>query len=144
MNAKIKLTRFLIALSGALFILVPATASAHDNLGGDELAATDWMLIAALVVATMAIIAGIWGFTSGQFNNIEKSKYTMLDYAEDFDAIMAEADARERAAKLTEAEPQARKAQGQTAATPQVRLDPKAAQADRAPIAQRTCREELV
>ena len=55
----------------------------------------------------------------------------MLDYAEDFDAIMAEADARERAAKLTEAEPQAQ-AQGQTAATPQVRLDPKAAQAARA------------
>ena len=81
-------------LTGLLLTIAPSQVFAHDNLGGDELAVANWMLIAALVVLVMGILAGIWAWRAGQFSNIEESKYRMLDTAEDFDAIMAEADAR--------------------------------------------------
>jgi nitrogen fixation-related uncharacterized protein len=99
MNAKLRLMRVLIGLGGVLLTVAPSTALAHDNLGGDELAVANWMLIAALVVIVMGVLAAIWAARAGQFNNIEESKYRMLDTAEDFDAVMAEADAREAAAR---------------------------------------------
>lgn len=91
MRAKLRLMRVLIGMGGTLLITMPSSALAHDNIGGDELAAANWMLIAALVTVVMGVLAGIWAWRSGQFSNIEESKYRMLDTADDYDAIMAEA-----------------------------------------------------
>jgi nitrogen fixation-related uncharacterized protein len=82
-----------------MLVMAPGTAFAHDNLGGDELATANWMLIGAMVTIVIGLLWGLWAINSGQFNNIEESKFTMLDNSEDFDAVMAEADERERAAK---------------------------------------------
>jgi nitrogen fixation-related uncharacterized protein len=98
MKAKLKLSRGLIGLGGLLLIAAPSSALAHDNLGGDELAVANWMLIAAIVVIVMGVLAGIWAAKTGQFTNVEESKYRMLDNADDFDTIMAEAEARAAAA----------------------------------------------
>jgi hypothetical protein len=81
-----------------MLVVAPSRALAHDNLGGDELAATNWMLIGAMVVVLMGVLAGIWAWRSGQFNNVEESKYRMIDLSEDYDSVMAEVDARERVA----------------------------------------------
>ena len=102
MKAKLRLMRGLIGLGGALLIAAPSPALAHDNLGGDELAVANWMLIAAVVVIVMGILAGIWAAKTGQFTNVEESKYRMLANADDFDAIMAEADARAAASRSPE------------------------------------------
>jgi nitrogen fixation-related uncharacterized protein len=91
--------RFLFGLGGLMLIMAPGTAFAHDALGGDELAVADWMLIAAVVTMVIAGLAALWAYKAGQFSNIEDSKYTMLESAEDFDQVMAEADERERAAR---------------------------------------------
>jgi len=88
---RLRVMRALFALGGLLLIAAPSTASAHDNLGGDELAASNWMLICALVVLVMGVLAAVWAARAGQFSNVEESKYTMLDTAEDYDAIMAAA-----------------------------------------------------
>ncbi len=98
MNTKLKSMRILLGLGCALLLFVPSTALAHDNLGGDELAATWWMLVAAVVVIVMGILAGIWALRDGQFSNIEDSKYRMIEIADDYDAIMAEVDARKQRA----------------------------------------------
>lgn len=89
----------IVPLTGALILaLVPSAASAHDNLGGDELAVANWMLVGAVVTVVIGVLWGIWAYRSGQFNNVEASKYTMLENADDYDAIMAEFDAKQRAA----------------------------------------------
>ncbi len=93
MKAKLLLMRLLLGLSGGLLAAAPTVAFAHENVGGDELAAANWMLIGAFVVALMGVLAGLWAWSTGQFSNVEESKYKMLDTAEDFDDIMAEADA---------------------------------------------------
>jgi cbb3-type cytochrome oxidase maturation protein len=98
--------RILVGLGGFMLIVAPGTAFAHDNLGGDELAVANWMLVGALLTIVMGVLAGLWAMRSGQFNNIEESKYSMLDTAEDYDAIMAEADERERAAQAARREAQ--------------------------------------
>lgn len=97
MKVKVRMMRLFIGAGGTLLALSPGMASAHDALGGDELAVANWMLIGAMVTVAIGLLAAIWGFKTGQFNNIEESKYSMIDTAEDFDAIMAEADAREEA-----------------------------------------------
>lgn len=74
----------------ALLALVPGRALAHDNLGGDELAMSNLMLIGAVLVILMATLAGIWAWQAGQFNNVEESKYRMLDTADNYDAVMEE------------------------------------------------------
>ena len=99
MKLKLRLIRILFALGVFMLVMAPSTASAHDNLGGDELAVANWMLIAAIVTIVIAALAGLWAYKSGQFSNVEESKYSMLDRAEDFDEVMAEADERERAAR---------------------------------------------
>jgi len=104
MRAKLLLMKALFGLAGVLLILAPTTVLAHDNIGGDELAAANWMLIGSFVVALTGILAGIWAWRAGQFTGIEESKYTMLDTADDYDAIMAEADARENRIRAGEIE----------------------------------------
>lgn len=89
-----------------MLMVAPGTAFAHDNLGGDELAVANWMLVGAMITIVMGILAGVWAMRSGQFNNVEESKYSMLDTSEDFDVVMAEADERERAAKAAQQEAQ--------------------------------------
>jgi nitrogen fixation-related uncharacterized protein len=101
--------------AGLLLALAPASAFAHDNLGGDELAAANWMLIGAIITIVIGLVWGVWAFNSGQFSNVEESKYRMLDLAEDYDAIMAESDARERAEREAEVAKQAAQASGSTA-----------------------------
>src|SRR5438876_6249325 len=108
MNAKLKSMRILLGLGAALLLFAPSTALAHDNLGGDELAASWWMLVAAVVVIVMGVLAGIWAMRDGQFSNIEESKYRMIEIADDYDAIMAEVDERERATKAATQDTQKR------------------------------------
>ena len=91
MERRLRLMRILIGLGGALLVASPSTALAHENVGGDELAAANWMLIGAMVTIVMGLIAGFWAWRSGQFTNIEESKYRMLEIADNYDAIMAEA-----------------------------------------------------
>ncbi|MDQ3705260.1 MAG: hypothetical protein M3437_08580 [Chloroflexota bacterium] len=101
-------------MSALLLVAVPTVASAHENIGDDELAVANWMLIGAFVAILTGIFMGWWALRTGQFNNVEESKFTMLDNAEDYEAIMAESDARE-AALLAE-EQRASKGQGTKAA----------------------------
>ena len=77
-----------------MLVMAPSPALAHDNIGGDELAAANWMLIGAFAVIVMALLAGLWAFRSGQFNNVEEAKYRMLENADDYDSIVAENDGR--------------------------------------------------
>jgi hypothetical protein len=95
--------RWIAAAGGFLLALAPARVFAHDNVGGDELAVANWMLVGAIITIVLGLIWGVWALRAGQFSNVEESKYRMLELAEDYDAIMAEADARERAAREAEA-----------------------------------------
>ncbi len=104
-----------MALGGLLMVATPSTAFAHDNLGGDELAVANWMLVAAMVTIVIALLWGLWAFKSGQFTNVEESKYTMLDTADDYDAIMAEAEQRELVAKAATEAAQATKPAAESA-----------------------------
>jgi nitrogen fixation-related uncharacterized protein len=101
------------AAAGLLLALVPASAFAHDNVGGDELAVANWMLVGAIITIVIGVIWGVWALRTGQFNNVEESKYRMLELADDYDAIMADVDARERSLREAEA---AAKLAAQTAA----------------------------
>ena len=85
-----------------MLALVPTPAMAHDNLGGDELAVASWMLVFAMVTVVIGVLWGIWALMNGQFSGIESSKYTMLDTADDYEGIMAEFDAEQKAADEAE------------------------------------------
>jgi hypothetical protein len=91
--------RFLLVIGTLGLALVPTVASAHDNLGGDELATANWMLVGAVITIVIGVAWGVWASNTGQFTNIEESKYVMLENAEDYDAIMAEFDAQQQAAR---------------------------------------------
>ena len=97
MTKKLLLSKALLVIAALLIAASPTQAFAHENVGGDELAAANWMLLGALVVAVTGVLAGIWAWRSGQFSNIEESKYTMLELADDYDAIMSEVDLRDQA-----------------------------------------------
>jgi len=73
-----------------MLALAPSQALAHDNLGGDELAMSSLMLIGAVVVAAMGGLALIWAAKAGQFKNVEESKYSMLETADDYDPLILE------------------------------------------------------
>lgn len=90
--------RATVIIGVIMLALVPTPAMAHDNLGGDELAVANWMLVFAMVTVVIGVLWGIWGLMNGQFNSIESSKYTMLDTADDYEGIMAEFDAEQKAA----------------------------------------------
>jgi nitrogen fixation-related uncharacterized protein len=90
MKANFRQARILLITGIAMLALAPGRAFAHDNLGGDELAMSNLMLIGAVLVILMATLAGIWAWRAGQFNNIEESKYRMLDTADNYDAIMGD------------------------------------------------------
>jgi nitrogen fixation-related uncharacterized protein len=94
--------RIVLLIGVIMLALVPAPALAHDNLGGDELAVASWMLVFAIVTVVIGVFWGIWALMNGQFNSIEASKYTMLDTADDYDGIMAEFDAEQKAADEAE------------------------------------------
>ena len=78
MTPKVRMMRLLLGLGGLLAVAAPSSAMAHDNLGGDELAATNWMLIGAIAVIVMGLLAGIWALRDGQFTNIEDIKNTFM------------------------------------------------------------------
>jgi nitrogen fixation-related uncharacterized protein len=89
-------------VSALLVLAAPAIASAHDAIGDDELAVANWMLVGAMFSVVLGLLFGYWAFRSGQFSNVEESKFTMLDMAEDYEAIMSESDAREAAILMEE------------------------------------------
>lgn len=104
---QLRLMRLLWSVGGFLLVSMPSVALAHENVGEDELAVANWMLIAAFVTIVLGAFMGLWAYKSGQFRNVEESKYNMLDTAEDFDSIMAESDTREterEAAQVREAQ----------------------------------------
>jgi nitrogen fixation-related uncharacterized protein len=98
------LPRLVLLLGVIMLALAPSPALAHDNLGGDELAVANWMLVFAMITVVIGALWAIWGLMNGQFDGIESSKYTMLDTADDYDTIMAEFDAEQRAADEAEAQ----------------------------------------
>ena len=103
-------------VSAFLVLTLPTAASAHDAIGDDELAVANWMLVGAMVSVVLGLLFGYWAFRSGQFNNVEESKFTMLDMAEDYEAIMSESDAREAAVLFQEQQRGAKAAPGTKAA----------------------------
>src|SRR6188472_598991 len=94
--------RAVLVFGVIMVALAPTPAMAHDNLGGDELAVANWMLVFAMVTVVIGALWGIWGLMNGQFDGIESSKYTMLDTADDYEGIMAEFDAEQQAADEAE------------------------------------------
>ena len=97
MRKHLRLMKLFWGVAAFLALAVPSIASAHDAIGDDELAVANWMLVGAMVSVVLGLLFGYWAFRSGQFNNVEESKFTMLDTAEDYEAIMSESDAREAA-----------------------------------------------
>jgi nitrogen fixation-related uncharacterized protein len=95
MRKHLRLMKLFWGVSAFLLLAVPGVASAHDAIGDDELAVANWMLVGAMFSVVLGLLFGYWAFRSGQFNNVEESKFTMLDMAEDYEAIMSESDARE-------------------------------------------------
>jgi len=122
-RAKLRTMRVLVLLGASMLVFAPSQAFAHDNLGGDELAATGWMLIGAFVVLLLGIFAGIWAFKSGQFSNVEEAANRMVENSEDYDAVMAAAAERERAAMAVEQEARERQQSEQAAAVKQAPSD---------------------
>lgn len=95
MEKQLRTMKALWFTGAILLVAMPVQAFAHDSIGDDELAVSNWMLVAAIVTIVMGGLMGLWAIKSGQFNNVEQSKFNMLDTAEDFDTIMAESDERE-------------------------------------------------
>jgi cbb3-type cytochrome oxidase maturation protein len=91
LRSRLRPARALFVLALFLAIWGPLPAFAHENLGDDELAVANWMLIAAFVVAVMGAVALLWAARSGQFSNIEESKYRMLETADEYDALVGAA-----------------------------------------------------
>ena len=116
MRRHLRLMKLFWGVSALLVLAVPTVASAHDAIGDDELAVANWMLVGAMVSIVLGVLFGYWAFRSGQFNNVEESKFTMLDMAEDYEAIMSESDAREAAVLVEEQQRGAKATPGTKAA----------------------------
>ncbi len=82
------LVRSLGALGAFLIMcsLVPV-ASAHDNIGGDEMSMAMIIFIGGCITIVGAALAVLWAWKTGQFDNVEQAKYTMLENADDLDAL---------------------------------------------------------
>jgi hypothetical protein len=115
MRIHLRLMKLSWGVSAFLLLAMPTLASAHDAIGDDELAVANWMLVGAMFSVVLGLLFGYWAFRSGQFSNVEESKFKMLDMAEDYEAIMSESDARE-AAILTEEQRGAKSTAGTKAA----------------------------
>ena len=116
MRRHLRLMKLSWGVSALLLLAVPTVASAHDAIGDDELAVANWMLVGAMFSVVLGLLFGYWAFRSGQFSNVEDSKFTMLDMAEDYEAIMSESDAREAAILMEEQRSGAKTAAGTKAA----------------------------
>ncbi len=62
-----------------LFFAVPA--SAHEGVGGDELAAADSMLMIAMLFTVMTGIGILYSWHNGEFRNPEEVKRRMIELA---------------------------------------------------------------
>ncbi len=69
----------IIALVLTLALAFPALA--HDGVGGDELAASDSMLIVAVLFVLMTGIGILMSWNNGEFKNPEAIKRMMLEMA---------------------------------------------------------------
>ncbi|HUS14230.1 MAG TPA: cbb3-type cytochrome oxidase assembly protein [Chloroflexia bacterium] len=79
-----------LALAAGLFLVLGSIASpafAHDNLGGDELAMAMIIFTIGMTLVAGAALGVLWAFRSGQFNDVESAKYTMLENADDLDDL---------------------------------------------------------
>lgn len=66
---------------GLAVVVFAPTALAHDGVGGDEYAAADIMLIAALLFMAAAGIGVLYSINNGEFKNPEDTKRRMLQLA---------------------------------------------------------------
>ncbi len=64
-----------------LGVLFAPTALAHDGVGGDEYAAADIMLVAALLFFVAGAFGIIWAINNGEFKHPEDTKRRMLELA---------------------------------------------------------------
>jgi hypothetical protein len=78
MKRKLIAVGTLIVLLGVVFA---PTALAHDGVGGDEYAAADIMLMAALLTFVAAAFAMMYAISNGEFKNPEETKRRMLELA---------------------------------------------------------------
>ncbi len=88
-NSKLKILRRGLTSLGIFLLLgsVAAPAFAHDNLGGDEMSMAITIFIAGMITIVGALLAGIWAWKNGQFDDVEQVKYTMLENADDLDDL---------------------------------------------------------
>jgi amino acid permease len=70
-----------VVSSFLLTLLVVVPAFAHENVGGDELAGADVMLVLALMFFTMTGLCIIFSVQNGELRNPEAIKYQMLQVA---------------------------------------------------------------
>lgn len=78
MKIKLFISTLLSAVGLLLFTL---PASAHDGVGGDELAAADSMLILAVAFVVMTAIGIYMSWRNGEFRHPEAAKRSMLEMA---------------------------------------------------------------
>lgn len=76
MKYKVAISSFLIL---ALLALMTLPASAHEGVGGDELAAADSMWIVAVLMVLITGIGVMFSWHNGEFRNPERIKITMLE-----------------------------------------------------------------
>lgn len=75
MKRKILISLVCVAVMMVVFI---APASAHDGVGGDELAEASDMLLIAIVFMLMTGLGVMWSWANGEFKNPEAIKNQML------------------------------------------------------------------
>ncbi len=75
MKRKIVISLLCVAVMMMIFI---APASAHEGVGGDELADADSMLIVAMIFVLMTGMAVMWSWANGELKNPEAVKTQMM------------------------------------------------------------------
>lgn len=61
-----------------MMMIFIAPASAHEGVGGDELADADSMLIVAMIFVLMTGMAVMWSWANGELKNPEAVKTQMM------------------------------------------------------------------
>lgn len=75
MKRKVVISLFIVAVMMMMFI---APASAHEGVGGDELAEAGDMLLIAMIFVLMTGLGVMWSWANGELKNPEAIKNQML------------------------------------------------------------------
>jgi nitrogen fixation-related uncharacterized protein len=75
MKRKVVVSLLLVVV---LMMVFTAPASAHEGVGGDELAEASDMLIIAMIFVLITGIGVMWSWANGEFKNPEAIKNQML------------------------------------------------------------------